>query len=271
MPICKKCGKSFSIRLNINGNKKILKRRTNCFECSPYDKPNKETFDQNGIECTCIICGRIYFYNRTSGHSTKKCNSCLVNSSKEIKKKMSLFYKGGKCVICDYDKCPEALDCHHFEKTEKDFTISGSHCLSWEKIKEEIDKCILVCCRCHREIHLNLFSDEYLKELYKNQKQIDGINIKFIELEEIYNENIKKYKKKNVEIKCECGNIFIQKSKRQKYCSYECSTKYRRKVIWPTKEELSELLKNSTLVSISKKYGVSDNAVKKWAKSYNLL
>jgi transposase-like protein len=44
-----------------------------------------------------------------------------------------------------------------------------------------------------------------------------------------------------------------------------------RKIEWPTKEFLIELLKNMSYVSIGKKYGVSDNAVRKWSKKYEII
>ena len=44
------------------------------------------------------------------------------------------------------------MEFHHLDPNEKDFTISGK---SWafERLKKEVDKCILVCNRCHTEIH----------------------------------------------------------------------------------------------------------------------
>lgn len=45
----------------------------------------------------------------------------------------------------------------------------------------------------------------------------------------------------------------------------------RRKVQWPTKEELKSLLSSNSYVSVGKMYGVSDNAVRRWAKKYELL
>jgi len=270
MPICKKCGKSFSNRFKINEIYKNARRRKNCFECSPYKKRNKIYYSDK-IECICKKCGRKYIYDKQKGNTKSVCNSCSTYNSKQMKRKMIIFYKGGKCGICGYDKCPEALDFHHVNSDEKQFDISCGNGCSWERLKKEIDKCILVCCRCHREIHYDYYPDAFLKEIRDNQIQINGTHPIFIETKNKFEENINKNKKQIVEMKCECGNIFIQKYRKQKYCCLECSTKYRRKVTWPTKEELSELLKNSTLVSISKKYGVSDNAVKKWAKSYNLL
>jgi predicted HNH restriction endonuclease len=61
-------------------------------------------------------------------------------------------YKGGECEICGYSKCDSALQFHHKDPTEKDFTISGKS-LSFDRLKEEVDKCMLVCSNCHAEIH----------------------------------------------------------------------------------------------------------------------
>ena len=61
-------------------------------------------------------------------------------------------YLGGKCRICGYDKCLSALEFHHIDPLEKDFAISDK-LTSWEAIRAELDKCVLVCANCHREIH----------------------------------------------------------------------------------------------------------------------
>lgn len=67
---------------------------------------------------------------------------------------MAIAYKGGKCQICGYDKCVGALEFHHLDPTQKDFGISAKgYTRSWDKNKQELNKCILVCANCHREIH----------------------------------------------------------------------------------------------------------------------
>ena len=65
-------------------------------------------------------------------------------------------------------------------------------------------------------------------------------------------------------------------------CHWEHDRKYRkpkkinikkphnRKVEWPTKECLKKLLWAKPTSQIAKEYGVSDNAVAKWSKKYNL-
>lgn len=61
-------------------------------------------------------------------------------------------YKGGCCERCGYNKSISALQFHHLNPLEKDFSIGGSS-YSFERLKGEVDKCILVCSNCHIEIH----------------------------------------------------------------------------------------------------------------------
>lgn len=72
-------------------------------------------------------------------------------------KKMALEYKGCKCCKCGYEKFQGALEFHHLDPSKKDFHIGeGGYTRSWEKMKKELDKCILVCSNCHKEIHAGL-------------------------------------------------------------------------------------------------------------------
>ncbi len=82
-----------------------------------------------------------------------------VKSHRQKIKIKAIEYKGGKCEKCSYDKCKWALDFHHINKEEKDFNIARYGTLSWEKIKVELDKCIMVCANCHREIHYDEYFD----------------------------------------------------------------------------------------------------------------
>jgi predicted transcriptional regulator len=69
-------------------------------------------------------------------------------------KKLAIDYKGGSCQRCGYNKCDGALEFHHLDPSKKDFSISSSgNTRGWELIKKELDKCIMVCANCHREIH----------------------------------------------------------------------------------------------------------------------
>ena len=75
---------------------------------------------------------------------------------------MAVQYKGGQCSRCGYSKCVEALEFHHLDSSQKDFGISEKgYTRSWERVREEIEKCILVCANCHRELHT---SSQLLRE-----------------------------------------------------------------------------------------------------------
>ncbi|MEA3306341.1 MAG: hypothetical protein U9Q34_00975 [Elusimicrobiota bacterium] len=81
----------------------------------------------------------------------------LIEAVRKRRKKvrqMSIKYKGGKCQICGYDKCDEALEFHHINSSKKDFGISyKGYTRSWKRVKEELVKCVMLCANCHREVH----------------------------------------------------------------------------------------------------------------------
>lgn len=94
----------------------------------------------------------IIFKNKNRVKSKQPRNTSLYR--KNIKMKM-VDYKGGRCLICGYKKCIDALEFHHINPDDKDFNISGGT-KSFDYLKSELDKCILVCANCHREIHAGL-------------------------------------------------------------------------------------------------------------------
>ena len=64
----------------------------------------------------------------------------------------------------------------------------------------------------------------------------------------------------------DCGKIIDNRSQR---CE-ECEHKRQRKVEWPQRDELKNLIRTESFSSIGQKYNVSDNAIRKWCKNYNL-
>ena len=88
-----------------------------------------------------------------SDEEKKDYNYQHVKTFRKKNKERAIEYKGGKCILCGYSKCNNALEFHHLNPLDKDFNISKNMNKSWQKVKNEIDKCILVCSNCHREIH----------------------------------------------------------------------------------------------------------------------
>lgn len=102
-----------------------------------------------------------YSKNSEGYFKCKKCASESVIRRRKKLKTQAVQYKGGKCEKCGYDKYQEVLEFHHLDPQKKEFSIGhNGSCLSWEKIKLELDKCIIVCANCHREIHVELRKDD---------------------------------------------------------------------------------------------------------------
>jgi hypothetical protein len=82
-------------------------------------------------------------------------NKYYVARRRQELKKKAVAYKGGRCVLCGYDTCSDALVFHHL--SGKDFGIaSRGHTRSWDRVRMELDRCMLVCQNCHTEIHAGL-------------------------------------------------------------------------------------------------------------------
>lgn len=88
-------------------------------------------------------------------HRTKTKRKRDTETYRNNIKRQLVDYKGGRCSICGYDKYIGALEFHHLNPNKKDFGISGGT-KSFETLRPEVDKCILVCSNCHREIHTNV-------------------------------------------------------------------------------------------------------------------
>ena len=66
-----------------------------------------------------------------------------------------------------------------------------------------------------------------------------------------------------------CGKAFHGRSE-QIYCSQVCVHKNQQKTERPNRETLKNEIRKFSFLQLGKKYGVSDNAIRKWCKAYNL-
>ena len=105
------------------------------------------------IEKNCKHHGETTFV--LEGRGTYRCKKCRVESvtkRRRLLKEKLVHSAGGKCSLCGYNKFIGALEFHHKDPNEKDFGLAKAN-LSYEKAFKEIQKCILVCANCHREMH----------------------------------------------------------------------------------------------------------------------
>lgn len=99
----------------------------------------------------------LYMYTRKEKRTYADRAVYMREAVKKRRRKlreMAREYKGGKCMMCGYNKCQRALSFHHVNPKNKEFDLSSRGLTrSWERIKKEIDKCVLLCANCHMEIH----------------------------------------------------------------------------------------------------------------------
>jgi 5-methylcytosine-specific restriction endonuclease McrA len=120
---------------------------------------------------TCAVCEKQYNKDRSKGHRGELCSSCMVTWKRHQVKKKAIDYKGGKCNNCGYNKCDSALTFHHLDPSQKDFGISDEGLMhKWDITKQELDKCVLLCVRCHAEEHDRMSKRQKLIE-YKLQSE----------------------------------------------------------------------------------------------------
>lgn len=236
---------------------------------------------ENTIIETCKKHGEteFYFEKNTGRYRCKKCRAEAVIRRREKVKLMAIQYKGGKCEICGYNKYAGALEFHHVNPEEKDFNISKSgYRKSYKDLLIELDKCMLVCSNCHKELHHNLLEEKRKKEgkqLYKDKFRITENEIETIRensylrflntdiFEDIKNnmprcDMVKKY---------HTNNRTLNKFFKSQNIEYRPRKEVKDK---PSKEELYELLQNKAKTEIGKIYGVCGHTVLDWARKYGL-
>lgn len=132
--------------------------------------------------CNCVICGKPiykipsrmgdhplcsyacrnkYFSGEKSfawkgGYNKEKRFAQMREAEKTrriIYKKQAVDMMGGKCVVCGYSSCLAALEFHHVNPQTKNKSIKDMICGKWNRIKQELVGCVLLCANCHRMIH----------------------------------------------------------------------------------------------------------------------
>lgn len=156
---CVWCGKEFEA-----SRKDKLYCSIKCQRAKSWERQKNK--DHNHEFKVCSKCKK-EFKIKEHAYCRRYCYDCVPTvttsgaEARKLIKKWAVEYKGGKCERCGYNKCIVALDFHHLDPSQKDFTISNRNVdWDWEVVKQEVDKCILLCANCHRELHYNEGVDE---------------------------------------------------------------------------------------------------------------
>lgn len=210
----------------------------------------------NMEEIKCVICNdklngnrRKFCSSKCSGKYSYQNNKEKINTNtyyrqlyKGISRKIKLLELRNLegCEKCGYLNNYAALDFHHKQESEKEFsldirTLSNK---SWVKILKEFEKCSVLCSNCHREHH----------------------NPELSVANDIFN-YIERVKKFNACL--DCFKIIDTKASRCKSCSNEI----KRTVNRPSKDILLKEVEELGYSATGRKYGVSDNSIRKWLKN----
>lgn len=181
-------------------------------------------------------------------------NSEAVKRWRKNSKKRIIDSMGGCCQICGYNRCTYALALHHIDPNEKEIGLGAyrANPRSWNKIVEELRKCVLLCHNCHSEVHEGLVTIEI------NVKRFDETYADYTDVDSSEDLN-------------ECIVCGIMKPTRNKYCSLVCSGKVSRRVNWDNVDLKYMLESGKTYVAIGRELGISDVSVRKRAKRLNLI
>ncbi len=116
----------------------------------------KNNLDRNGQPYRRHLCGQD---GNSCYHGHKKD---LPNSKRANQKRLKEYKEKCSCKVCGYSKETNdrfstwALEFHHHRKNKKHNVgnmIRDGY--SWKNILKEIKKCVVICCRCHIELHDN--------------------------------------------------------------------------------------------------------------------
>lgn len=112
-----------------------------CEKCGVEFKPEFRTK-------YCFLCLEQNIKKQKSNSTTRR----MIRNREFIKN----YKKDKRCEICGYNKYPRILDFHHRKKEEKNQGVCflAKSLRNIDTIKKEIDKCMILCPNCHRELHL---------------------------------------------------------------------------------------------------------------------
>lgn len=195
--------------------------------------------------------------------------------------------RGYKCEVCgnfEWNGCPIALEIHH---------IDG------DSLNNNLDNLQLQCPNCHAQTENYRGRNINQKALVSEENFVlalrENLNIRqallslglsakggnYVRARELIHKYniVHLFEKKQVEYQIIqektikepnlCIDCQIQISDNAVRC-VNCNTSIQRKVDRPNRDELKQEIRNLPFLQLGRKYGVCDNSIRKWCKSYSL-
>lgn len=244
-----------------------------CVDCgqekavTEYSKCKKS---KSGFQRRCKPCNS---KNVSKYYKEKGYKDNYIRRAKEyvvkVKDIFNEFKSNYSCCNCGESEAV-CLDFHHLNKEDKEIEVSRLIASkNLEALALEIPKCIIICSNCHRKLHAKLITIdnpqpisigiELLRELIEPSPRKSRFKTK-----EEFLEHLRTKFKSNDCVECgakcsKTGNLCINCRKKQQ-CAH-----------LPSKEQLIKDFKELKFFkSVGRKYGVTDNSVRKWCRKYGL-
>jgi len=128
----------------------------------------KKIEEKTTVIYTCVVCEKPFL----DSSKRRRCQSCVTRIRRLRVKMAAIKLMGGKCVKCEWSGPVAGYDFHHF-CGDKDFSIGEASNKSWNVIKQELKKCVLLCKICHAIEHSKQDDERLLAEV----KNYRGTNL----------------------------------------------------------------------------------------------
>ena len=119
------------------------------------------TYKEPKYKDNCKFCGcHLTDENTYASKRRWACKKCSnrYRGQQFVETKLRLVeLKGGKCKCCGFNQHYSALEFHHLDPNEKEFNLTRTN-YGWDKLVEEVSKCVLLCSNCHRMIHAGIIN-----------------------------------------------------------------------------------------------------------------
>ena len=204
-------------------------------------------------------------------HQCKKCITYTFTKRRNLNCDMvdNTKLNRGECNCCHKKVTIDTLCCFDFDHLDQNTKKCNIASLKGESfnienvLNEELKKCQLLCCICHRKKTI-----KQLKHVKIDDEYFDKYNVKFKvhkNKEEKKEENTNKIEK-NKKIAL-CPNCSENKKDTNIRC-WDCHSINSRTVKRPSFEILEDEIVELGYIGTSRKYGVTPNTIKKWVIWY---
>ncbi len=130
--------------------------RTQCPKRGPRRRPGAQLARDEGLDQAILLCPQHgdteHAVDKHGSYRCRRCRAEAVVRRRRKVKRILVAEAGGRCSICGYDRHVAALEFHHLDPSEKEFTLARRGAHSIEKLRAEVSKCVLLCSNCHAEV-----------------------------------------------------------------------------------------------------------------------